>query len=174
VIPVKDIIPPRSRPLVTFAILAASAIELIATVAIGVVTARLPIFTAVNMLYLWLFAENVEDRMGHARFAACYLLCGIASAIAQTFLSSHTALPLVLTSGAVAGIIGAYFVLYPRSRILTFFPLPLTLVEVPAVFFLGVFFVLHAPGGAAALAELSVGFVTGAILCTALRRPLVW
>jgi membrane associated rhomboid family serine protease len=173
-IPVKDIIPPRSTPLVTFAILAASAIELVATLAVGVGPAPLPIYTAVNMLYLWLFAENVEDRLGHARFAACYLLCGIAGAIAQTFLSSRMSLPLVLTSGAVAGVIGAYFVLYPRSRILTFFPFPVTLVEVPAVFFLGVFFTLHLPGGAAALAELSVGFVVGALLCTALRRPLVW
>jgi membrane associated rhomboid family serine protease len=112
--------------------------------------------------------------MGHARFAGCYVLCGIAGAIAQTSLSSRTALPLVLTSGAVAGVIGAYFVLYPRSRILTFFPLPMTLFEIPAVFFLGVFVAVHIPGGPAALAELSVGFVLGAALCAALRRPVVW
>jgi membrane associated rhomboid family serine protease len=75
------------------------------------------------MLYLWIFGDNVEDRMGHGRFLAFYLLCGIAAALGQTLTVPHSQIPMVGASGAVAGVMGAYFVLYPHSRIVTLLPL---------------------------------------------------
>ena len=75
-----------------------------------------------NMLYLWIFGDNVEDRMGHGRFLAFYLLCGMAAALAQTFVSPASRVPMVGASGAIAGVMGAYFVIYPHSRIVTLHP----------------------------------------------------
>ena len=76
-----------------------------------------------NMLYLWIFGDNVEDRMGHGRFVVFYLLCGAAAALAQTMFDPDSPVPMVGASGAIAGVMGAYFVLYPRSRIVTLLPL---------------------------------------------------
>ena len=75
-----------------------------------------------NMLYLWIFGDNVEDRMGHGRFLAFYLLCGTAAALGQTLTVPDSVVPMVGASGAVAGVMGAYFVLYPHSRIVTLLP----------------------------------------------------
>ena len=138
-----------------------------------------------NMLYLWIFGDNVEDRMGHARFLAFYLLCGVAAALAQTFVSADSIVPMVGASGAVAGVMGAYFVLYPKSRVLTLFPFPLTLIEIPAVYLLGLWFVMQfvnglgslAPrvegqlaGGVAFWAHIA-GFAAGVLLIFLFRRP---
>src|SRR2546428_8912403 len=90
-----------------------------------------------NMWYLWIFGDNVEDRMGHGRFIVFYLLCGIAAALAQTVTGPNSVLPMVGASGAIAAVMGAYFVLYPKSRIVTLLPLIVfwQIVEVPAILF---------------------------------------
>src|SRR5918993_4523954 len=76
-----------------------------------------------NMLYLWIFGDNVEDRLGHGRYLVFYLLCGVAAALAQTAMVPDSILPMVGASGAIAGVMGAYLVLYPRSRIVTLLPI---------------------------------------------------
>lgn len=138
-----------------------------------------------NMLYLWIFGDNVEDRMGHGRFLAFYLLCGVAAALAQTFVSPDSGVPMVGASGAVAGVMGAYFVLYPKSRVLTLFPFPLTLIEIPAVYLLGLWFVMQFVNGLGSLAPPAegqlaggvafwahiAGFAAGVLLIFLFRRP---
>src|SRR5688572_32823768 len=98
-----------------------------------------------NMLYLWIFGDNVEDRMGHGRFLTFYVLCGMAAALAQTIMVPDSVVPMIGASGAIAGVMGAYFVLYPRSRVVTLVPffLFLLIIVVPAIFFLGFCFLLH-------------------------------
>ncbi len=138
-----------------------------------------------NMLYLWIFGDNVEDRMGHGRFLAFYLLCGVAAALAQTFVSPDSGVPMVGASGSVAGVMGAYFVLYPKSRVLTLFPFPLTLIEIPAVYLLGLWFVMQFVNGLGSLAPPAegqlaggvafwahiAGFAAGVLLIFLFRRP---
>ena len=116
-----------------------------------------------NMLYLWIFGDNVEDRMGHGRFALFYLLCGVSAALAQTLVSAGSLVPMVGASGAVAGVMGAYFVLYPRSRVLTLFPFPLTLIEIPAVYLLGLWFVLQFVSGLGTLSPAGDGQLVGGV-----------
>ncbi|MEP7118714.1 MAG: rhomboid family intramembrane serine protease [Acidobacteriota bacterium] len=138
-----------------------------------------------NMLYLWIFGDNVEDRMGHGRFVAFYLLCGITAALVQTAMSPESLVPMVGASGAVAGVMGAYFVLYPRSRVLTLFPFPLMVIEIPAVYLLGLWFLIQfvsglgsmappaaeqMPGGVAFWAHIA-GFGAGVALIFLFRRP---
>jgi len=96
-----------------------------------------------NMLYLWIFGDNVEDRMGHWKFLLFYLLCGVASAYAHLYTNSTSQIPTIGASGAVSGVMGAYMLLYPRARImmLVFIFFFITVVAVPAVTFL-VFWVL--------------------------------
>ena len=76
-----------------------------------------------NMWYLWIFGDNVEDRVGHGRFIIFYLLCGMAAALGQVAMDPNSMLPTIGASGAIAGVMGAYFVLYPQSRVLTLIPL---------------------------------------------------
>src|SRR5262249_19813785 len=130
-----------------------------------------------NMLYLWIFGDNVEDRMGHGRFLVFYLLCGIVAAYGQMAIDPASNLPLIGASGAIAGVMGAYLVLYPHSRVLTVVTLLLfwEVVEVPAIFLLGFWFVMQlfsagaiaatassAQGGVAFMAHVA-GFVVGAL-----------
>ena len=179
-IPLRDVIPSRTTPVVTIALIATNTIAWVAELAIpperlpayvsvfGVVPAafRWPaVFTSMflhgswihflgNMLYLWIFGDNVEDRLGHGRFLAFYLLCGVVAAIAQVAIHPDSTVPMVGASGAIAGVMGAYFVLYPRSRVLTLVPLLFfyELMEVPAVFFLGVWFLMQFISGVGAVA----------------------
>jgi membrane associated rhomboid family serine protease len=97
-----------------------------------------------NMLYLWIFGDNVEDSMGRARFAAFYALCGAAAAMTQALIDPSSRVPMVGASGAIAGVLGAYLLLHPRAtvRTLIFFGL-ITIVHVPAVIVLGVWFLLQ-------------------------------
>jgi len=130
-----------------------------------------------NLLYLWIFGNNVEDVMGHGRFAVFYLLCGLAAAAVQVAFSPASTVPMVGASGAIAGVLGAYLVLFPRARILALVPMGFftQLAEVPAVLFLPLWFVLQllygiaslgAPtqgGGVAFWAHVG-GFVAGVVL----------
>ena len=116
-----------------------------------------------NMWYLWIFGDNVEDRMGHFRFLIFYLLCGIVAAFGQIFIDPTSTLPTIGASGAIAGVMGAYFVLYPQSRVLTLIPLIVfwEIVELPAIFLLGFWFLmqLFSAGAIAATSNSQAGGV---------------
>ena len=145
-----------------------------------------------NMLFLWIFGNNVEDAMGKVRFFLWYLAAGLAATALQTFVTLKfsgalgASIPNVGASGAIAGVLGAYLVLLPQARVLTaFFFILIFLREIPAVLFLGVWFlfqlwdggwaILHpqAGGGVAFFAHVG-GFVFGAltVYLVAVRRPL--
>jgi membrane associated rhomboid family serine protease len=140
-----------------------------------------------NMLYLWIFGDNVEDRLGHARFAVFYLLCGLVAALAQTAMNPDSIYPMVGASGAIAGVMGAYFVMYPHSRIVTLVPIFffIQLIEIPAIFFLGIWFLMQFLSGVGSVAEAAsrpsgagvafwahvAGFVAGVAGVYVFRRP---
>jgi membrane associated rhomboid family serine protease len=100
---------------------------------------------AFNMLFLWIFGNNVEDSMGRPRFLLFYLLAGIVAGYAQALLDVNSTAPAIGASGAIAGVLGGYLLLYPRARVLTlvFIILFVTLIEIPAVVVLGIWFVLQ-------------------------------
>jgi membrane associated rhomboid family serine protease len=136
-----------------------------------------------NMLYLWIFGDNVEDAMGSVRFLGFYLLCGIAAAFAQIAAGPGSSIPMIGASGAIAGVLAAYFMLYPRSRVLTLIPLFffMRLVAVPAIFLLGFWFVLQVisgvnsyatSGGVAFFAHIG-GFIAGLFLVFPFRQRRV-
>ncbi|MCA9726737.1 MAG: rhomboid family intramembrane serine protease [Candidatus Eisenbacteria bacterium] len=106
-----------------------------------------------NLWVLWIFGDNIEDRMGHVRFLVFYLVTGVLAALTQSWLTPRSSVPSVGASGAIAGVMGAYIVLFPRARILTIVPVffyPLFL-ELPAVAFLGLWFLLQLFSGTLAL-----------------------
>ncbi len=98
-----------------------------------------------NMWFLWIFGDNVEDCMGHGRYLLFFLLCGVASVAAQAIAEPQSTIPMIGASGAVSGVLGAYFLTYPHARILTLLPIFILfyLIELPAYFFLGFWFVLQ-------------------------------
>ena len=106
-----------------------------------------------NMLYLWVFGDNVEDRVGHIRFLFFYLICGFAAAFLHVFTNPSSSLPTVGASGAIAGVLGAYLVLFPGARVLTLVPIFFffQLIELPALIFLGFWFVMQFFSGAISL-----------------------
>lgn len=131
-----------------------------------------------NMLYLWIFGNNVEDRMGRLPFLGFYLFCGIVATLVFALPNSNSTLTLVGASGAVAGVLGAYLVLFPGARV-TVFIAPFFFLPLPAVIVLGGWFLLQifsgrvadmAGGGIAYLAHVA-GFIVGALLTLALREP---
>ena len=137
-----------------------------------------------NMLYLYIFGDNVEDRLGHARFLVFYLLCGVAAGAAQAMANPNSTLPMVGASGAIAGVLGAYFLFFPSARVMTLVPIFLfvQVFEIPAVFFLFGWFVWQLgfgfasigtrTGGVAFFAHVG-GFLAGMFLGPVLRsrRP---
>ena len=199
-IPLRDVIPSRTTPYITITIIALNALAWLFELSLphetlndfltvyGVVPAYFAPATLVtstflhgswshvlgNMWYLWIFGDNVEDRVGHGRFILFYLLCGIAAALGQIAVDPHSTLPTIGASGAIAGVMGAYFVLYPRSRVLTLIPwIFLQIVELPATVLLGFWFVMQlfsagtiamtttSQGGGVAFAAHVAGFVAG-------------
>ena len=142
-----------------------------------------------NLLYLWIFGDNIEDRLGHGRYLLFYLACGYAAAIAHAVFSSSSGIPAIGASGAIAGVLGAYLLLYPHARVMTVIPIffLITIRELPAIFILGIWFVLQLfsgvgslgvtdaqdAGGIAYFAHIG-GFVAGMLLIGPLggfRRP---
>ncbi|MHB9035208.1 MAG: rhomboid family intramembrane serine protease [Armatimonadota bacterium] len=127
-----------------------------------------------NMLYLWIFGNNIEDCLGHAKFLFFYLVCGVLAALGHMMLNIHSDVPTVGASGAIAGVLGAYLVLYPKQdiRTLIFLGFFWTFVEVPALIVLGVWFVLQlsgltgssAAGGGVAYGAHVGGFIAGIAL----------
>ena len=125
-----------------------------------------------NMLFLWIFGANVEDRLGHVGYLAFYLFCGLLAGVAQVLAVPTSKVPMIGASGAIAAVLGAYFLLFPRSRVLTLVILVFIVrtIYVPAVLFLGLWFVLQllslpegASGGVAFAAHVG-GFLAGLIL----------
>ncbi len=106
-----------------------------------------------NMLYLWVFGNNVEDQLGHLKFLVFYLACGALAGLAQWFFDPTSTIPTLGASGAIAGIMGAYIIRFPRAKILTLVPLFIfiTTFRIPAIFFLGWWFVQQAFYGVASL-----------------------
>jgi membrane associated rhomboid family serine protease len=95
-----------------------------------------------NMLFLWVFGNNIEDSMGHLRFLLFYLICGLAASLAHVYFNVSSDVPAVGASGAISGIMGAYVLLYPNVRVRTWVP-PFFFFDVRALFFLGYWFVLQ-------------------------------
>ncbi len=134
-----------------------------------------------NMLFLWIFGPNVEDRLGHVGYLAFYLFCGLLAGVAQVLAAPLSKVPMVGASGAIAAVLGAYLLLFPRSRVLTlvFLLFFIKMMYLPAVLFLGLWFVLQlvslpegASGGVAFAAHVG-GFLSGMILVWVFgaRRP---
>jgi len=112
---------------------------------------------ASNMLYLWIFADNVEDRLGHARFLLLYLASGIIAAVSQILIAPHSSIPMVGASGAIAGVLGSYLLMFPTARIVTLVPLGLfaQTVELPAFIFLGLWFLLQWVQGVTTIGQVA-------------------
>ncbi len=211
-IPLRDVIPSRTVPFVTVILIAVNALAFLFEMSLpdaarqafvnyyGLVPARFTWTSVVtsmflhaswshiigNMWFLWIFGDNVEDRFGHFRYLVFYLLCGIVGGVVQTLSAPWSFVPTVGASGAIAGVMGAYFLLYPRSRVLTMiFPFIFWIIEIPAVFFLGYWFLIQlfsgvgtvalstgttASGGVAFWAHIA-GFLTGVLMVFVFRRP---
>ncbi len=116
-----------------------------------------------NMLFLWIFGDNVEDALGHVRFLVFYLVCGVSATLLQAILSPASTVPTLGASGAIAGVLGAYFVLYPRARVVTLVPLFIffPLVEVPAGLYLLGWFLMQFWLGSSQLASAGRGAPDG-------------
>lgn len=138
-----------------------------------------------NMLYLWIFGNNIEDAVGHGRFIVFYLLCGSAAAAAQIVVSPLSTVPMIGASGAVSGVLGAYLLLFPRARVLILVPIWIFLrfVYVPAMLMLILWFALqllsglldrgmNIGGGVAFWAHIG-GFVTGLLLIPLFKKRRV-
>ena len=179
-IPLRDVIPSRTTPFVTVGFIGLNTAAFLFELSLpeerlelvlrryGVVPALLSWPTLItsmflhggwlhflgNMLYLWIFGDNVEDRLGHFRFVAFYLLCGVVAALAQVVMRPDSLIPTIGASGAIAGVMGAYLVMYPHSRVLTLVPFIVfwDLIEIPAVFFLGIWFLMQLFSGVGSLA----------------------
>jgi hypothetical protein len=108
-----------------------------------------------NVWFLYIFGDNVEDRLGHFRYLVFYLLCGLASGISHLVINWHSMIPTIGASGAIAGVMGAYFILYPRAKILTLVPIFIffQFIELPAFLFLGVWFLFQFLSAAGASAQ---------------------
>jgi membrane associated rhomboid family serine protease len=186
-IPLRDVIPSRTTPYITVTIIILNTLAWLYELALprdvlplflqfyGVVPADFTATTLVssmflhgswshiigNMWYLWIFGDNVEDRVGHGRFIVFYLVCGIAAGLGQIAMDPSSTLPTIGASGAIAGVMGAYFVLYPHSRVLTLVPLIFyyEIFELPAIVLLGFWFLmqLFSAGAIAVTANSSGG-----------------
>jgi rhomboid family protein len=130
-----------------------------------------------NMLFLYIFGDNVEDKMGHFKYLVFYIMCGFSAAIFQTLTNIHSTIPMIGASGAISGVLGAYLIFFPRSRILTLLPILfiIPLIHIPAAVFIIVWFIFQFLSGLATLpAKPGIGgvafwahmggFVSGLIL----------
>ena len=119
-----------------------------------------------NMLYLWIFGNNVEEKLGRAKFLLFYIACGAIAVLAQWFFAPGSTIPSLGASGAIAGIMGAYIIRFPKVKIVTLIPFFIffTTVRVPAIFFLGFWFVQQALYGVASIgAQTNIGMESGGI-----------
>ena len=211
-IPLRDVIPSRTTPYITVALIVLNGLAWFYELAVpedllpvflqtyGVVPASFSAPTLVtsmflhgswshvigNMWFLWIFGDNIEDRLGHGPFVVFYLFCGIGAAAGHILMDPYSMLPTIGASGAIAGVMGAYFVLYPHSRVLTLVPLFIywEIVELPAIFLLGFWFLMQLfgagigtitptsgaeSGGIAFMAHVA-GFALGAVIVFVFRK----
>ncbi len=207
-IPIRDVIPSRTAPFVTVTLIVLNVLVFLRTPSVqtpafelfirtwGVTPADFTlsaVLTAMfvhadfghlfsNMLFLWIFGDNVEDRMGHGRYLLFYFICGLAAAALQLVFEAGSQVPMVGASGAIAGVLGAYLVLFPHSRVLTL--VFITFIEVPAVLLLGIWFIIQLFSGLGTLAAVRTedvggvafwahagGFMAGTALVLLFRRP---
>jgi len=212
-LPLKDDIKTRTRPVVVYGILAANILVYLYEISLGPalndfvrqfgvtpfflfhpagVEDYLTLLTSMfihsesimhiagNMLFLWIFADNVEDRMGHFKFLLFYFACGIAAALLQSAVDPGSKIPMIGASGAVSGVLGAYILLYPKARVLALIPLGffLRISYLPSFIFLGIWFLyqflfgvssIGAKGGVAYFAHIG-GFIVGLILTLPFKR----
>jgi len=134
-----------------------------------------------NMLYLWVFGNNVEDVMGHARFLVFYLTCGVLAALSHAITDPSSTIPMVGASGAISGVLGAYILLFPRAHVLVFMP-GIGMTRIAAGIVLGMWFFMQllsggmsmgsTGGGVAFFAHIG-GFVAGMVLIGLFKRPEV-
>jgi membrane associated rhomboid family serine protease len=161
----------------------------------GMTDLVIPIFTAMflhggwvhvggNMLYLWIFGDNVEDRVGHGRYLIFYLLCGVLATMAHIMFNPESKMPSLGASGAIAGVLGAYILLYPRARVITLIPIFffIEFIPIPAVVLLGIWFLQQFFAGAMSLSVPSAqtggvawwahigGFLAGMLLVNLFKR----
>ena len=121
-----------------------------------------------NMLYMWIFADNIEDDIGPKKFIIFYLLSGVGAAMAQVLMDTHSQVPMVGASGAIGGVLGAYLINYPKARVLVLIPFGFfsQLIKIRALYVLGFWFILQflSSGGGVAYAAHIGGFISGMIL----------
>ena len=209
-IPLRDVIPSRTTPYVTIGLIVVNVLVFLYEMTLtgpyleefvlyfGLVPAAFAwvavltsmfvhggvLHVGMNMLFLWIFGDNVEDRMGHGRFLVFYLLCGVAAALAQAAMNPDSITAMVGASGAVAGVMGAYLVLYPRVRVYCLVPIGIIPISIalPAwtmlLYWAGIQFVSglfgmmggQDEGGVAFWAHIG-GFVAGVVLIKVFARP---
>jgi membrane associated rhomboid family serine protease len=211
-LPLKDDIRVRTRPIVVYGILAANVLVFLYEISLGAalndfvrqfgvtpyflfhpsgIETYLTLFTSMfihsdslmhivgNMLFLWIFADNVEERMGHFKFLLFYFACGIAAALLQSAIDPSSRIPMIGASGAISGVLGAYILLFPKARVLALIPLGFfpRISYLPSFIFLGLWFLFQflfgvssigAKGGVAYFAHIG-GFVAGLILALPFR-----
>lgn len=213
-IPLRDTQPSYSVPLVTMALIALNAVAFLYELSLdpyelnfflahyGAIPARLQgmdVLTSIflhggwmhligNMWFLWIYGDNVEDILGHAQYLVFYLLCGLAATMVHVLFNADSRVPTIGASGAIAGVMGAYVVKFPHSRITTLVPVFvfLTTVEIPAYFILLYWFVIQffsgvgsvghshlSQGGVAWFAHVG-GFLAGVALILVLRTRPRW
>ncbi|MGB7054029.1 MAG: rhomboid family intramembrane serine protease [bacterium] len=212
-LPLKDDLKTRTRPVVVYGILAANILVYVYEISLGPALndfvrqfgvtpyflfhpsgfkTYLTVFTSMfihsnsimhilgNMLFLWIFADNVEDRMGHFKFLLFYFVCGIAAALLQSAIDPGSKIPMIGASGAVSGVLGAYILLFPKARVLALIPLGffLRVSYLPSFIFLGIWFLyqflfgvssLGAQGGVAYFAHIG-GFFAGLVLALPFKK----
>jgi membrane associated rhomboid family serine protease len=136
-----------------------------------------------NMLYLWIFGDNVEDNFGHAKFLVFYLICGLVASFSQILTNPDSVIPSLGASGAIAGVLGSYLIMFPHNRVRALLPLGIiwTTIELPALVVLGFWIVIqifsqytssfgHSRGGGVAYMAHIGGFAAGLVLCLIFRR----
>jgi membrane associated rhomboid family serine protease len=208
-IPLRDVIPSRTTPVVTMALIALNTLVFVYEQSLdeypfrmfvatwGLVPAQfdvLSLFTSMfvhggwahflgNMLYLWIFGDNVEDRVGHGRYIVFYLGCGAVAAVVQSTINAGSDIPMIGASGAISGVLGAYILMFPHSRVLTLVPIFIFIefIEIPAVILLGIWFLMQLVSGVGSLGLQNVGgvafwahaagFVAGLTTIRLFRRP---
>ncbi len=207
-IPLRDTIPSSRVPVVNYALIAANVVVFVYSLSLGgrfetflyeygLVPRHFAFENLVtsmflhggwghllgNMLYLYIFGDNIEDRLGHARYVVFYFLCGMFAGAAQTLTAAGSNLPMVGASGAIAGVLGAYALFFPTARVVTLVPIFffLQVIEVPAILLLAVWFLWQFFSGVATLGHGAAqvggvafwahvgGFVIGMILAPTLR-----
>jgi membrane associated rhomboid family serine protease len=222
-IPLRDTIPSRTTPVVTVLIIVANVFVFLYMLSLdpytqnhfirqyAVVPARLHLSALVtsmflhggwmhiigNMWFLWVYGDNVEDSLGHGKYLLFYLLCGMIAAVTQYAISPDSQVPTLGASGAIAGVMGAYLIKFPHSRILTLIPIIVfwTTIEIPAVIILVYWFILQffsgigsigytqsSQGAGVAFFAHVGGFIAGMILVSTMgtkerysrRRDLQW